>query len=115
MLFKENKGLKIEKEFVKNIIDFLTDKGWVKDDLKIKYDKVKKIGTLLYVVIDDKYCGYIVISDKIKDDSYKLIKSLKDSNIKKIVMLTGDIESISKEISNELKLDEYYAELRYLL
>ena len=80
-------------------------------DLKIKYDKVKKIGTLLYVVIDDKYCGYIVISDKIKDDSYKLIKSLKDSNIKKIVMLTGDIESISKEISNELKLDEYYAEL----
>ena len=80
-------------------------------DLKIKYDKVKKIGTVLYVVIDDKYCGYIVISDKIKEDSYKAIKSLKDSNIKKIVMLTGDIESISKEISNELKLDEYYAEL----
>ena len=38
MLFKENKGLKIEKEFVKNIIDFLTDKGWVKEDLKIKYE-----------------------------------------------------------------------------
>lgn len=37
MLFKENKGLKIEKEFVKNIIDFLTDKGWIKEDLKIKY------------------------------------------------------------------------------
>ena len=37
MLFKENKGLKIEKEFVKNIIDFLTDKGWVKEDIKIKY------------------------------------------------------------------------------
>lgn len=80
-------------------------------DLKIKYDKVKKIGTVLYVVINDKYCGYIVISDKIKEDSYKAIRNLKDSNIKKIVMLTGDIESISKEISNELKLDEYYAEL----
>ena len=37
MLFKENRGLKIEKELVKNIIDFLTDKGWVKEDLKIKY------------------------------------------------------------------------------
>lgn len=80
-------------------------------DLKIKYDKVKKIGTVLYVVINDKYCGYIVISDKIKEDSYKAIRNLKDSNIKKIVMLTGDIGSISKEISNELKLDEYYAEL----
>lgn len=38
MLFKENKGLKIEKEFVKNIIDFLTDKGWIKEDIKIKYE-----------------------------------------------------------------------------
>ena len=37
MLFKENRGLKIEKEFVRNIIDFLTDKGWVKEDIKIKY------------------------------------------------------------------------------
>ena len=37
MLFKENRGLKIEKEFVRSIIDFLTDKGWVKEDIKIKY------------------------------------------------------------------------------
>ena len=37
MLFKENKGLKIEKEFVRSIVDFLTDKGWVKEDIKIKY------------------------------------------------------------------------------
>ena len=38
MLFEENKGLKIEKEFVRSIIDFLTDKGWVKEDVKIKYE-----------------------------------------------------------------------------
>lgn len=37
MLFKENRGLKIEEELVRSIIDFLTDKGWVKQDLKIKY------------------------------------------------------------------------------
>ena len=44
MLFKENKGLKIEKEFVKNIIDFLTDKGWVKQDLKIEYYEPVGVG-----------------------------------------------------------------------
>ena len=38
MLFKENKGLKIEKEFVRSIIDFLTDKGWVKENVRIKYE-----------------------------------------------------------------------------
>ena len=37
MLFKENRGLKVEEEFVRSIIDFLTDKGWVKEDIKIKY------------------------------------------------------------------------------
>lgn len=80
-------------------------------ELEIKVDKVKKIGTILYVVIDNKYCGYIVIADKIKEDSYKMIESLKKNNISKIVMLTGDVESISKSISEELDLDEYYAEL----
>ena len=38
MLFKENKGLKIEKEFVRSIIDFLTDKGWIKENVRIKYE-----------------------------------------------------------------------------
>ena len=37
MLFKENKGLKIEKKFVRSIIDFLTDKGWIKENVRIKY------------------------------------------------------------------------------
>lgn len=80
-------------------------------ELEIKIDKVNKTGTIIYTVIDNKYCGYILISDKIKEDSYKMIKSLKKNNINKIVMLTGDRENISKSISNELKLDEYYAEL----
>ena len=80
-------------------------------ELEIKIDKVNKTGTVIYTVIDNKYCGYILISDKIKEDSYKMIKSLKKNHIRKIVMLTGDRENISKSISNELKLDEYYAEL----
>ena len=80
-------------------------------ELEIKIDKVNKAGTVIYTVIDNKYCGYILISDKIKEDSYKMIKSLKKNNISKIVMLTGDRENISKSISNKLKLDEYYAEL----
>lgn len=80
-------------------------------ELKVKYDKVNKIGTILYVVIDNEYCGYIVISDKIKDDSYKMINDLKSHNINKIVMLTGDTNSIGKSVCDELNIDEYYAEL----
>ena len=77
----------------------------------IDFNKSKDIGTIVYIVIDNKYCGYIVISDKIKEDSYKAVSSLKENNVKKIVMLTGDKTDISREVSEELKLDEFHSEL----
>ena len=77
----------------------------------IKYDKCDDIGTIVYVIVDNKYSGYIVISDKIKDDSYEAVKGLKANNVKKLVMLTGDKKDISKVVSEELKLDEYHSEL----
>ena len=80
-------------------------------DMNIKYDKCGDIGTIVYVIVDNKYSGYIVISDKIKDDSYEAVKGLKANNIKKLVMLTGDKKDISKVVSEELKLDEYHSEL----
>ena len=80
-------------------------------DMNIKYDKCDNIGTIVYVIVDNKYSGYIVISDKIKDDSYEAVKGLKANNVKKLVMLTGDKKDISKVVSEELKLDEYHSEL----
>lgn len=77
----------------------------------IKYDKCDDIGTIVYVIVDNKYSGYIVISDKIKDDSYEAVKGLKANNVKKLVMLTGDKKDISKVVSEELELDEYHSEL----
>lgn len=77
----------------------------------IKYDICNEIGTIIYVAINKKYCGYIVISDEIKKDSFNLIKSLKKQGIKKAVMLTGDKKEISKEIAEKIGIKEVYAEL----
>ena len=57
---------------------------------KIKFEKTNLIGTILYVAIENKYVGYILISDKTKSDAQDTIKKLKKNNIKQIVMLTGD-------------------------
>lgn len=78
---------------------------------KIKHEVVNDLGTIIYVAIDNEFKGTITISDKIKEDSYKAIKLFRENNVKKIVMLTGDKDSISKEVSNELNLDEYHSEL----
>ena len=72
---------------------------------------VNDIGTILYVEIENKFAGYIVISDEIKKDAKKAIKGLKDIGIKKSIMLTGDVEKVAKKVGEELGLDEIYFNL----
>ena len=91
--------------------DILVGNEKLMNEYKIKFKKSNFIGTIIYVAIDNKYAGYIGISDKIKDDSYKAIKLFKDNDVNKIIMLTGDKDEISKNVYNELKLDGYYSEL----
>ena len=91
--------------------DILVGNEKLMNEYKIKFKKSNFVGTIIYVAIDNKYAGYIGISDKIKDDSYKAIKLFKDNDVNKIIMLTGDKDEISKNVYNELKLDGYYSEL----
>ena len=78
---------------------------------KIDFKESSEVGTVIYVAIDKKFVGSIVIADKIKDDSYKAVKLFKKNNVERIIMLTGDLENISKDVANKLNLDEYHAEL----
>jgi Zn2+/Cd2+-exporting ATPase len=85
------------------------DKLMAKKD--IAYEKCGEAGTILYVAIDNKFAGYILISDKIKDDSEKALKELKKMNIKKTVMLTGDRKEAASSVGEKLNLDEVFSEL----
>lgn len=78
---------------------------------KIKYKKNNDVGTIIYVAIDKKFAGSILISDEIKEDSYLAIASLKKESIDKFIMLTGDRKSIAEDVAKKLSIDEYYAEL----
>lgn len=99
---------------VKAIIDgrqVLVGNDKLMEQAKINYEKSTDIGTILYVAIDNKFAGYIVIADKIKDDSKKTIEILKENGIKKTVMLTGDKKQVGEHVSDILGLDEVYTEL----
>ena len=91
--------------------DVLVGNEKLLNQYKIKHEVVNELGTIIYVAIDNEFKGTITISDKIKEDSYKAIKLFRENNVKKIVMLTGDKDSISRKVSNELNLDEYHSEL----
>ena len=59
----------------------------------------------------ERVLGIISIADIVREDAKKLISNLKSQGIKKVVMLTGDNTLAAKAISEELGLDNYYAEL----
>lgn len=79
--------------------------------LKIKVT-TPDIGTTLHVAIDNKYIGNIIIADEVKlEAATSLSKLKKENNISKLVMLTGDNKKIAEQVSKQIKLDEYYANL----
>lgn len=77
---------------------------------KISITKNEKMGTIVYVAIDGKFAGSIVIADKIKEDAYVAMKRFRDYFID-VVMLTGDRENISQSVANELGITRYHSEL----
>ena len=68
-------------------------------------------GTLVHVAVNGTYCGVILISDRLKDGAKDAIAALKQSGIKKTVMLTGDAKRIADATAAELGIDEVYSEL----
>ena len=91
--------------------DIIIGNNKLMDEKNIQYKKCNEIGTILYVAINNKFEGYIVIADKVKEDAQKAIKILKQNHIKKTVMLTGDKKEIGEKIAEKLNIDEVYTEL----
>ena len=80
------------------------------DFYEIDYSKADEYGVVVYCVIDEKYVGYLVVSDEIKPESKKMVSNLKRYGID-TVLLTGDKENNASSICSELGIDRYHAEL----
>lgn len=127
----------VENSFIDSIVDKIGNNNWnieeiagrgivasktnsyiyvgndklMKDNDIEGFNEVDELGTIIYIAEDNKYRGYIVISDEIKESSKKLIDLLAQNDIKKTIMLTGDKASIGEKIADKLGLSEVYAEL----
>ena len=77
----------------------------------VEVPAVTPIGTVVYLAKEDKYIGYLLIADEIKEDSKHCIHGLKRNGVKKVVMLTGDREEAAAYVAKGLGLDEYHAGL----
>ena len=77
----------------------------------IEFAKQNEIGTIVYVAVDGKFEGYILINDEVKKDSKQAISDLKKSGIRKTIMLTGDKKEVGENVAKELELHEVYTDL----
>ncbi len=71
----------------------------------------RETGTVVHLVIDNRYGGYITIEDVLKKDARLTIARLRKLGVKRLVMLTGDSKAVGERVSRELGLDEVYTEL----
>ena len=76
----------------------------------INYKSVDEAGTAVYVAVDGKYAGYILIADVIRKDAVRLMNWLHKRDLS-TVMLTGDNEQVAEDTASKLKIESVYAEL----
>jgi len=76
----------------------------------LEIEEINLPGVIIYVVIDNKYVGYIIIKDEIKDETVKALNELRSLGIKDIQMITGDSYEIASEVSESLNIEKFHAE-----
>lgn len=77
----------------------------------IDFNSPHGVGTIIHIVVEKEYEGYIVISDEIKEDSENAINGLKAIGVNKTVMLTGDNRNVAAKVGEKLGVDQVYSEL----
>ncbi len=77
----------------------------------ISYEQAQGTGTVVYLAVDGRFAGYILISDIMKPTAKQAISDLKKIGVKKTVMLTGDAKAVADAVAGELKIDQVYSEL----
>jgi Cd2+/Zn2+-exporting ATPase len=68
-------------------------------------------GAIVHVAADGKYCGHIVVADKLKTGAADALKRLKTMGVRRTVMLTGDLRAVGEAVGAEAGVDEVRAEL----
>ena len=119
----KDKGIKIPES---QKFNYMPGKGLegIVDGKEIKvvgpnYLKEKKIeiptntenetaGTTVYILIDNKMAGYFTFADQVREESFEAIKVLKDKGIKNL-LLTGDNDKVANKVSDQLKMDGFFA------
>ena len=78
----------------------------------IKYNIPSRPGNAVHVAVDNRYCGHIIVTDKVRRRAFDALETLRVNGVKKLVLLTGDVLSVARPIASRLNFDMLRAELK---
>ncbi|MFB9865566.1 heavy metal translocating P-type ATPase [Rufibacter immobilis] len=91
----------------------LVGNGRLLEKYNVLYDQSVNeiVETIVLVAVEGTYAGYITIADKTKEDAPLAVTRMRELGVKKLVMLSGDKDSIVQKVARELQLDEAHGSL----
>lgn len=113
-LSRVKEAAEIAGQGVKTLVDediILCGNEKLMQENHIRYEKVDRVGTIVYVARNQEFIGAIVIADELKEEAAQAIKELKVAGVTQTIMLTGDMKSVATAVASTLNIDTVYAEL----
>jgi Cd2+/Zn2+-exporting ATPase len=77
----------------------------VSNNIEVPSETDNIVESIVMVSIEGKFAGYVIIADELKDDAHDAIKQIRESGISKIIMLSGDKDSITQQVAKEMGID----------
>ena len=75
------------------------------NNIEVPLETDSIVESIVMVSLEGKFAGYVIIADELKDDAHDAIKQIRESGISKIIMLSGDKDSITQQIAKEMGID----------
>ncbi|UPS91249.1 heavy metal translocating P-type ATPase [Bizionia sp. M204] len=77
----------------------------ISNNIEVLSETDSIVESIVMVSIEGKFAGYVIIADELKDDAHEAIKQIRESGISKIIMLSGDKDSITQQVAKEMGID----------
>jgi Cd2+/Zn2+-exporting ATPase len=83
----------------------------ITNNIEVPAETENIVESIVLVAIDNKFAGYVVIADELKEDAKETIVKLQKVGIKNIMMLSGDKDSITQQVAKELNIENAKGDL----
>ena len=77
----------------------------------IWFKQPARAGAAIHVAVDNQYWGHIIMADKIRNGAFDAMEDLRAQGVDNMVLLTGDVLSVTRNLASSLNFDMVKAEL----